>query len=58
MRRRVAYRVSMEAPHPATPSWRTRHADMSPRGFIGLVAGWSGAVVLILVSSAFIRFVG
>jgi hypothetical protein len=43
---------------PPGPSWRARHADMSRVGFIGLVAGWCSALVLILVLSAFIHFVG
>ena len=43
---------------PLAPSCRARHADMTRMGFIGLVAGWCGALVLILAVSAFIRFVG
>ncbi len=43
---------------PPAPSWRARHADMTRMGFIGLVAGWCSALVLILALSAFIRFVG
>jgi hypothetical protein len=43
---------------PPAPSWRARHADMTWKGFIGLAAGWCSALVLILVLSAFIRFVG
>jgi len=33
-----------------------RHADMTPREFIGLVAGWSTAVVVVLALSVFIQF--
>jgi hypothetical protein len=43
---------------PRAPSWRTRRADMSPMEFIGLVAGWSTAVVVVLALSVFIRFIG
>jgi hypothetical protein len=43
---------------PPAPSWRARGADMTRKGFIGLVAGWCSALVLILALSAFIRFVG
>ena len=43
---------------PLAPSWRARNADMTRKVFIGLVAGWSSALVLILALSAFIRFVG
>ena len=43
---------------PPAPSRRARGADMTRKGFIGLVAGWSIALVLILAVSAFIRFVG
>jgi hypothetical protein len=39
-------------------SWRARHADMSPREFIGLMAGWSTALVVVLALSVFTRFVG
>jgi len=43
---------------PRAPSRRARQADMCRKDFIGLVAGWSTALVLILAVSAFIRFVG
>ena len=43
---------------PPAPSWRARQADMCRRDFIGLVAGWSSALVVILALSAFVRFVG
>jgi hypothetical protein len=43
---------------PPAPSWRARNADMTRKGFIGLVAGWCSALVLILAVSAFIRFIG
>ena len=56
MRSHIASPWFMAAP-PA-PSCRARHADMTRMGFIGLVAGWGSALVLILAVSAFIRFVG
>ena len=40
------------------PSWRARRADMSRMEFIGLVAGWSSAVVVLLALSVSIRFIG
>jgi hypothetical protein len=43
---------------PRAPSWRARQADMSRKDFIGLVAGWCSALVLILALSAFTRFIG
>ena len=43
---------------PPAPSSRARNADMTRKGFIGFVAGWCSALVLILVVSAFIRFIG
>jgi hypothetical protein len=43
---------------PRAPSWRARHAAMTPREFIGLVAGWSTALVVVLALSVFTRFVG
>jgi hypothetical protein len=43
---------------PRAPSWRARHADMTPMEFIVLVAGWSTAVVVVLTLSLFIRFMG
>jgi hypothetical protein len=43
---------------PLAPSWRARNADMTRKVFIGLAAGWCGALVLILAVSAFIRFAG
>jgi len=46
------------ARHPASPSRHARRADMSPASFVGLVAGWSGALMLILSVSAFIRLAG
>jgi hypothetical protein len=39
-------------------SRRARHADMTPREFVGLVAGWSTALVVVLALSVFIRFIG
>ena len=41
---------------PRAPSWRARHADMTPKEFIVLLAGWSTAVVVVLALSLFIRF--
>jgi hypothetical protein len=43
---------------PRAPSWRARHADMTQMEFIGLVAGWSTAVLVVLALSVFIRFIG
>jgi hypothetical protein len=43
---------------PTPPSSRTRCAEMSRARFFALVAGWSGAVVVILAVSAFARIVG
>jgi hypothetical protein len=37
---------------------RARCADMSRADFMGLVAGWSGGVVLVLFISIFVRYVG
>ena len=45
-------------PRPRAPSWRARDAEMSRLEFIGLVAGWSTAVVVVLALSVFIRFIG
>ena len=45
-------------PRPRAPSWRARRADMTPMEFIGLVAGWSTAVVGVLALSVVIRFIG
>jgi hypothetical protein len=59
MRSRLAshsFAAAMAAPR--GPAWRARHADMSGVGFIGLVAGWCSAIVLILFLSTFIRLVG
>jgi len=59
MRRPIAQRMPTAAtPHPAMPSRRAGRAAMSRADFIGLVAGWSGALVLILSASAFIRLAG
>jgi hypothetical protein len=59
MRSRIAPQSFVAAmPRPAGPSRRAGHADMSRMGFIGLMAGWCSALVLILAVSAFIRFVG
>ena len=59
MRRQIASQMSMEfAPHLATPARRARRADMSRAGFIELVAGWSGGLVLVLFISALARYVG
>ena len=49
---------SFAAARPRTPSWRARRADMSRMEFIGLVAGWSTAVAVVLALSVFIRFIG
>jgi hypothetical protein len=43
---------------PRAPSWRARHADMTRLEFVGLVAGWSTALVVVLALSVFIRFIG
>ena len=44
---------------PATGKTRwARRADMSRSEFIGLVAGWSGGLVLVLFISALARYVG
>jgi hypothetical protein len=43
---------------PPPPSSRARYAEMSRAGFLALVAGWSGAVVVIFAVSAFVRCVG
>jgi len=43
---------------PRAPSRRAGQADMCRKDFIGLVAGWTSALVLILALSAFIRFIG
>jgi hypothetical protein len=37
---------------------RARRADMSRADFIGLVAGWSGGLALVLLISALARYVG
>ena len=37
---------------------RARRTDMSKRDFMGLVAGWSGGLVLVLFISALVRYVG
>jgi hypothetical protein len=55
-------RASQKADHfvrrPTPPSSRARCAEMSRAGFFALVAGWSGAVVVIFAVSAFVRLVG
>jgi hypothetical protein len=43
---------------PTPPSSRTRCAEMLPTEFLALVAGWSGAVMVILAVSAFSRMAG
>ena len=43
---------------PRALSWRARHADMTQMEFIGLVAGWSTALVVVLALAVFIRFIG
>jgi hypothetical protein len=43
---------------PRAPSWRARHADMTRMGFIGLVAGWSTALVVVLALSVSFNFIG
>jgi hypothetical protein len=43
---------------PRAPSWRARRADMTPVEFIGLVTGWSSAVLGVLALSVFTRFIG
>jgi hypothetical protein len=50
--------VSQSFGRRAHASRRARHADMTPREFIGLVAGWSTAPVVVLALSVFIRFIG
>jgi hypothetical protein len=55
MRRQIASQMLMGPTRQPAPS---RRADMSRTGFIGLVAGWTSALVVILFISAFIRFVG
>jgi len=45
-------------PRPRAPSWRARDAHMTRQEFIGLVAGWSTALVVVLALSVFIRFIG
>jgi hypothetical protein len=40
------------------PSRRARRADMSRAMFLGLVAGWVGALVVLLIVIAAIRMVG
>ena len=58
MRTAPASHASMAAtPRPAAPSRRACRADMSRVSFIGLVAGWSGALILVVSISAAIRFV-
>jgi hypothetical protein len=42
---------------PTPPSSRAPCAEMSRAGFFALIAGWSGAVVLIFAVSAFVRLV-
>jgi hypothetical protein len=49
---------SFAAASPRAPSWRARRADMTRMEFIGLVAGWSTAVAVVLALSVFIRFIG
>ena len=48
--------VAMAVPPSALLARAPRRHDRM--GFIGLVAGWSSALVLILALSAFLRFVG
>lgn len=43
---------------PPPPSARAHCAEMSPAGFLALVAGWSGAVMVILAVSALFRIAG
>ena len=43
---------------PRAPSWRSRHADMTQMEFIGLVAGWSTALAVVIALSVFTRFIG
>jgi len=43
---------------PRAPSWRARHADMTRMEFIGLVAGWSTALVVVLALSVSSDFTG
>jgi hypothetical protein len=52
----VSHPFEAATARPRAPSWRARHADMTPRQFIGLVAGWSTAVAVVLTLSLFIRF--
>ena len=50
--------VSQSFGRHAHASRRACHADMTSREFIGLVAGWSIALVVVLALSVFIRFIG
>jgi hypothetical protein len=56
--RLVSQSFAAATARPRAPSWRARHADMTRMEFIGLVAGWSTAVVVVLALSVFIRFIG
>jgi hypothetical protein len=56
--RLVSQSFAAAAARPRAPSWRARRADMTPMEFIGLVAGWSTSVVVILALSLSTRFIG
>jgi hypothetical protein len=58
MRRQIASQVLMEPTRQPAPSWRMRCTDMSRKSFIGLMAGWTSALVVVLFISAFIRSAG
>ena len=60
-RREIECQVLMASMRQPAPSRRTRCADIVDifgRGFIGMMAGWTGALLVILVISALIRCVG
>jgi len=52
------HQVSQSFGRHAHASRRACHADMTSREFIGLVAGWSIALVVVLALSVFTRFIG
>jgi hypothetical protein len=59
MGRQVAsYKADQVLRRPACPSSRADRAEMSRAGFLALVAGWCGAVVLVFAVSALARLVG
>jgi hypothetical protein len=59
MGRQVAsHKADQVIRRPTPPSSRARRAEMSRARFLALVAGWSGAVVLVFTVSALARLVG